>query len=70
MFFISLLIVGDLKWVQIQDYDGQSDVQIALCLIVGLPLWEQPVPRCARMVIRCLPRIPLPSLVEKAAEGS
>lgn len=26
MFFITLLIVGGFKWVQIQDYDGQSDV--------------------------------------------
>ena len=47
MFFILLLIVGDLKWVQIQDYDGQRDVQIASGPIVGSPLRKQSGLCCA-----------------------
>ena len=45
---------------------GPSDVQIVWCLIVGSLLRKQPVLQCACMVILCLPRTPLPSLVEKS----
>lgn len=65
MFFILLLIVVCLKWVQSQDSDGQGGIMLEMVtvLIVGSPVLKQ-------ANILCLPggavysRIPLSSLLD------